>query len=582
MNPMSRIREWLFAATLAAAVGAQTPPNLLLVIADDIGVDNIGCYGLGSAPPPTPTIDALAARGVRFTDATVCPLCSPTRASVMTGRHGFRTGVGTALTGTSPGLLATEVLLPEILSPTGVRTALIGKWHLGSDLGPLTPTAEGFDVFTGALSGTLPSYYSWPKVENGVSATSTVYATTDCVDEALQFVQQTTGQPWFLVLSFNAPHTPYQAPPVALHTQNLGGLNPNTTPLPFYKAMAQAMDTEFGRLLATLSPAVLQNTNVVFLGDNGTATDGVLPPFDPNRSKGTLFQGGVRVPLIFAGPAVGGLPRTEPATVHAVDLFPTLAAMQGVDARAAVPASVVLDGVSLLPLLQAAGQPSPRQFVYTQKFAGTVAMNVAGDGELIRDERFTLLHTRQTGGNIGEQLYDLIADPWQNTNLLSQPLSSTAAAAYTALRRELAKLRGYPWTTAYDTGCSGGGLSPSLGVVPGSTPRIGTTFTLRVQGLSAAVPATLMALGFDSTTWSGQPLPAPLDGIGMIGCRLLLAPALTDVAATIGTTATLGIALPGSTSLVGRQLYAQAFPLLAAANPAGILATGGIEAVVGS
>jgi arylsulfatase A-like enzyme len=566
---------------LLPTIAAQAPDNLLLVIADDVGVDNIGCYGLGSAPPPTPTIDGLAARGVRFTDATACPTCSPSRASVLTGRHGFRTGIGRALPQTSPGLSPNEVLLPEILRPAGIRTALIGKWHLGNDLGPLTPTAEGFDVFTGALNAAVPSYYAWPKVENGSTSTSTVYATTDCVNEALQFVQTTT-QPWFLLLSFNAAHTPYEAPPASLHSQSLGGLNPNTTPLPFYLAMVEAMDHELGRLLATLPAATVQRTNIVFLGDNGTAVGGVQPPFDPNRSKGTLYQGGVRVPLIVAGPAVSGPPRSEAGRVHAVDLFATLAALQGVDARAAVPANRALDGVSFAPQLQVAGQPSPREFVYTQEFGGTTAMASSGDGELIRDEHFTLLRMVQPSGAIAEELYDLAADPWQNTNLLQQPLSSAVAARYTALRRALAQLRGYPWSAPFGSGCTSNALQPTLAVVNGSAPVLGGTFTLRVQGLLPTVPATVLAIGLDASTWNGQPLPVSLDGIGMTGCELLLAPALTDAAVTTALGATFAIALPANASLAGRQLFTQAFPLAPAANPAGILATNGIEAVLGS
>ena len=579
---MSPTRALLLAQCLVPTLAAQTPANTLLIVADDVGVDGIGCYGLGSSLPPTPNIDALAARGVRFTDATVCPTCSPTRASLLTGRHGFRTGVGVALGGTAAGLAASETLLPEILAPAGIRTGLFGKWHLGADLGPATPTAEGFAVFTGAMQGALPSYYQWPKVENGSTSQSTNYATTDTVDEALQFVAATGSQPWFVMVSFHAGHTPYQAPPAALHTQNLTGLDPSTSPLPFYLAMVQAMDTELGRLLASLPAATLANTNVVFLGDNGTAPGVVQPPFDPTRSKGTIYQGGVRVPLIAAGPGVGGPPRTEAALVHAVDLFATLAALQGVDARTAVPATTPLDGVPFTTLLSAAGNAGPRQFVYSQEFSGSTAMTANGDGELMRDARWTLLRFVRPNLTIREELYDLANDPWQDTDLLLQPLGIEATAAYDSLWRELARLRGYSWSAGFGNGCSSGGLSPTLGVVAGSSPTIGTTFDLRVSGLSTAVLATVGAIGFDATSWNGIPLPADLSSAGMPGCTLLLAPALTTVLTGTGTTAQLPISLPGSPAIVGQALFAQAFPLVASANPAGILATNGIEAIVGN
>lgn len=565
---------------LLASLGAQTP-NVLLVVADDVGVDAIACYGLGSNPPPTPTIDALAATGVRFLDAQACPLCSPTRASILTGRHGFRTGVGTALAGNAPGLAASEVLLPEILTPHGIQTALVGKWHLGNDLGPLTPTAEGFGTFTGALGGALPSYYQWPKVENGATSQSTVYATTDTVNEALAFVQGAT-QPWFLMLSFHAGHTPYEAPPANLHTQSLGGLNPATSPVPFYRAMVQAMDSELGRFLATLPATTLANTDIVFLGDNGTTGNVTQAPFDPQQAKGTVYQGGVRVPLIVKGPSVGGAPRVETSLVHAVDLFATLAALQGVDARLAVPANVVLDSVVATSLLTAAGQPPVRPLSYAQEFTGSAAMATAGDSEMMREARFTLLRFVRPNLTVREELYDLVADPFEATDLLLAPLTPAASAAYRTLSREVARLRGLPWSGALGSGCSGGGLTPTLESVAGSTPTLGTTFTLRVLGLTTAVPLTIGAIGFQATTWGSVPLPLDLGPVGMTGCSLWTDLAITSVLTQSATTATLPIVLPGTPSAIGATLFVQAFPLLAGANPAGILATGAIEAVVGS
>lgn len=576
------IRSWfplLAVFATLAPLAAQTH-NVLLVVADDVGVDSLGSYGLGSDPAPTPNVDALATAGIRFTNAQACPLCSPTRASILTGRHGFRTGVGTALTGNAPGLAGSEVTLPEVLGAAGIQTALIGKWHLGTDLGPLTPTAEGFGTFTGALGGALPDYFSWPKVENGVTSTSTTYATTDNVNEALAFVAQATA-PWFLMLSFNAGHTPLHAPPANLHTQNLAGLTPATSPVPFYKAMLQAMDAELGRFLATIPAATRANTDIVFLGDNGTASSVVLPPFDPARSKGTVYQGGVRVPLIVAGPSVGGAPRTEPALVHVVDLFATLAALQGVDAVAAVPASVRLDTWNVASLWAAAGQPPVRTFSYSQEFTGNAAMAASGDSEMVRNASHSLLRFVRPNLTVREELYDLAADPFETTNLLLAPLSPAASAAYTSLRRELAKVRGYAWSAAYGAGCSGGGIAPMLQALAATSPTIGTTWMLSVQGLSASVLATIGAVGFQNTSWHGVPLPADLGVAGMTGCTLLVDPALTSVLTQIALTAVLPIALPNDPSIVGAQVFAQAFPLLQGANPAGVLATGAIEAVVG-
>jgi arylsulfatase A-like enzyme len=579
MNASPFVRA--LAALLLPAVPAlaQTRSNVLLIVADDVGVDSIASYGLGATPPPTPNIDALAARGVRFTNAQSCPVCSPTRASLLTGRHGFRTGVGTALVSSSPGLAPSEVLLPEILAPAGITTALIGKWHLGDDLGNATPTLDGFGLFTGTLHGAVSNYFSWPKIENLVSTTSTVYSTTDLVDEALDFIG-TAQRPWMLEVAFHAAHSPYHRPPPRLHTQNLVGLDPAVTPIPFYKAMVEAMDTEIGRLLAGIPAAMLANTNVVFIGDNGTAHSVVEPPFDPTRSKGTIYQGGVRVPLIVAGPAVGGSPRVEANLVQAVDLFATIAAMQRVDARAAVPPLVPLDSVNFMPLLQAAGRPPVREFAYSEYFVGAEAMNVAGDAEVIRNARFELLRFQEQGGTVREEMYDLVVDPWETTDLLQQPLIGAAATAYRDLRRALAQLRDYPWVSPYGTGCSGAGISPVLRGV--TDPVIGTTFTMRVTGLGVGALAAVGAIGFSDRHWLGLPLPWNMTPLGWTGCTLLASPDIQQVLVRGGTVADWVLPLPNDPALVGLGLFTQSFVLVPGANPAGLLATRALEVVVGS
>lgn len=579
-SPHPAFLRLLLGCLLLAGVGAAQAPNTLLVIADDLGVDAVGCYGLGANPPPTPVIDSLAAAGIRFTAAQADPLCSPTRASLYTGRHAFRAGIGAALPMASAGLSASEVLLPEILAPAGIRTGLFGKWHLGNDLGPLTPTAEGFGTFTGSLGGALQNYYQWQKVENGTASLSTAYATTDTVDEALGFVSAST-QPWFVVLAFHAGHTPYHAPPAALHTQNLAGLDPAVTPAPFHRAMVEAMDRELGRFLASLPAATRANTNVVFVGDNGTAQQVVEAPFDPARSKGTVYQGGVRVPLIVSGPAVGGGPRVEPGLVHVVDLFATLAAMQGVHARSAVPASVALDARDLTPLLAAAGQPSPRSHAYSAEFSGSAPMATAGDSEVMRSTRYALLRFVRPNLAVREELYDLVADPFQLADLLAQPVSTAAADAHRELSREFARLRELAWSTTYGTGCNGAGIVPSLVASPGLRPAIGTTFGWTMQGLGAVAPFAALGIGFQGATWNGQPLPVDLASFGMPGCRLWTDLASVELLAAAGGSASWTVAVPNLPTLLGTQVLAQGFPLAASANAAGVLATGAVEALLG-
>ncbi|MFT6078836.1 MAG: arylsulfatase B [Planctomycetota bacterium] len=562
----------LASLTSVPAMALAQAPNTLLIIADDFGADAHGLYGLTSNPAPTPNIDALAAAGVRFENAYACPTCSPTRACLLTGSYGFRTGVGAPVPQGQSGLDAAETLLPEALSLAGVTSALMGKWHLGTDLGASTPTSEGFNVFTGTLGGAVQNYSQWPKVKNNTTSQSTAYVTTDTIDESLTFISQ-TATPWFVQVSLHAPHTPYHAPPANLHTQNLTGLDPNVDTIAFYKAMVESMDTEIGRLLGSIPAATLANTNIVFVGDNGTASGGVEQPFDPQRSKGTVYQNGIRVPLIFTGPAVSGPARVEPALAHVVDLFATLAMMQGVT-------TTPEHGVDLTPLLQAGGQTSPRAFVFTEQFNGTTAMATAGDQEVILDGRFTYLRLVRPNGSIRQQLFDLDNDPLQLSNLLQQPLSAMATEAYRDLWRELATLRGYAWHTTFGSGCSGGGISPALDALASPTP--GANFTLQTTGLSGFELATIGAIGFTDQMWSGVPLPIDLTPAGFTGCTLLIDPALTFVATPTGTTSTWTVALPNIATLIGQPLFAQAFPLLVGANPASMLATNAVVGVIGN
>ena len=297
------------------------------------------------------------------------------------------------------------------------------------------------------------------------------------------------------------------------------------------------------------------------------------------RSKGTVYQGGVRVPLIVTGPTVGSPARTEPGLVHAVDLFHTIAELQSVDARTAVPQSVALDGVSFTSLLQAAGQPGVRQHVYSQKFSSTTAMTVPGDAEVIRDARHELLRFQMQAG-VREELYDLDTDPWETTNLLLQPLAPAAEAAYRDLSTELARLRGIARAIPFGNGCGGSGAQPVLHAM--TQPTLGTIFRMRVSGLTAAVGSTFGAIGFDDELWLGNTLPWDLTPLGMTGCELLVAPTITKLLPATSPILAWNEPLPNNSALLGLGLYMQAFVALTGANPANALATRALEAVVGS
>jgi arylsulfatase A-like enzyme len=417
--------------------------NVLLIIADDYGVDSSSLYNTTSgATAPTPRINALAASGVRFTQAYACPVCSPTRACLITGRHGYRTGVGEAVTLTAGNSLpSSELTLPEVISQNpalGIQSACFGKWHLSA--GPGVASAPnsigGWPHFSGSTGGALSSYTNWTKVINGVSSTSTRYATSDVVDDAVNWINARTsaGQSWVAWVAFNAPHTPFHVPPVALHSY---GANPATNLLK-YRAAVEAMDTEIARLLLAVN---LSTTDIVFMGDNGTPGLVAQAPYDNSHAKDTLYEGGIRVPLIISGPDVTAGGRSSDALVHAVDLFSTLLELAG----GPLPTTVTLDSKSLVPILgnSVAGT---RSRVYTDQFDQSA--NTSG-GRVLRDDRYKI--TRNRDGT--ERFYDLLTDPAEATNLLANGIAAMSAvqqARYYRLRYELGK-----YTTAPESAVSG-------------------------------------------------------------------------------------------------------------------------------
>ena len=351
------------------------PGNVLVLVADDLGVDQLRLYGQGSDFPPTPNLELLAASGVVFLNAWSEPTCSPTRAALMTGRHGLRTSIGIAIDpfADSFGLRASEVTLPEMLDlGTGARYAhaLIGKWHLSPfSAGDLAPNQAGFGHFAGSLEGQITNYSSWRRVVDGVPATSTRYATSAAVDDALAWIDR-QNSPWFCMVAFQAPHAPFHAPPSALHTQNLPSGPPRSScapmagndPRPYYKAMVQALDTEIGRLLSSLPAREFARTTILFLADNGSDPCVAAPP--TNRAKGTLYQGGIHVPLIASGYRVER--GVSPALVTTSDLFATVAELAGVELAETLPGHA-LDSISFVPSL---AEPAlgMRRFAFAEVF----------------------------------------------------------------------------------------------------------------------------------------------------------------------------------------------------------------------
>ena len=302
------LRHTLFLLATAFAISANAAPqNILLIIADDYGIDSSSLYNTNAAAsqPPTPNINALAQSGVLFRNAYVNPVCSPTRSCLITGRYGFRTGIGDVIaSASSPTLSASELTLPDAFAANaslGYQLASFGKWHLANGIN--TPgTIGGWPHFAGSLQGAITSYTNWTKTVNGVSTAGyTNYATTDLVNDASAWIQARGTNNWFAWIAFNAPHTPLHLPPTNLcpHYATLSGtsIDISTNPRKYFEAMVEALDTEIGRLLESVNRT---NTHIIFLGDNGTQSV-VQPPFPSNRGKNTLYEGGTHVPFIIVG-----------------------------------------------------------------------------------------------------------------------------------------------------------------------------------------------------------------------------------------------------------------------------------------
>lgn len=486
----------LLLLVLASAGTAHTSPNVLLIIADDYGADSQSLYNsTAGTTPPTPNINALAAQGVRFTSAWACPVCSPTRACLLTGRHAFRTGVGEAVTAAAAnGLTAAEVTLPEVVTARGgIQTACFGKWHLSAGapaaIASAPNTIGGWPHYAGSTIGVLPSYTAWTKVTNGVSAASTTYATTDVVNDAVAWInaRTTAGQNWLAWVAFNAPHTPFHNPPAALHSY---GASPATNLLK-YRAAVEAMDTEIGRLLAAVNFAT---TTVIFLGDNGTPGQVIQAPYDSTHAKDTLYEGGVRVPLIVRGPGVVNPGRTSSALVHAVDLFSTQLELAGVP----VPATLTLDSQSFVSVLtnQSAGT---RARLFTDQFDQSDA--TAG-GRAIRDDRYKLIRL-----NSGSDLFfDLQTDPAEATNLLAggiAAMSETRQAYYYRLRYHLGSYTTTAASEPSSPAATAAGFSLTVPSAPGSTQTLWSSSDLDFW--APVTGATQLSSG-GSITFTAPPL----------------------------------------------------------------------------
>ena len=442
-------------ARASAAPRDRAQPNIVVILADDLGRADYSAFGTRDIQ--TPNIDRIAREGMTFHNfyANSC-VCSPTRAALLTGCYPDRVGVPGVIREEDPsnswGFLSKEaVLLPERLRPAGYHSALIGKWHLGI-FSPNTPTERGFDHFQGFLGDMMDDY--WTHLRNGKNfmrfnkepITPSGHATDLFTDWACAYLRQRAGEskPFFLYLAYNAPHGPIQPPPEWLDKvrSRAPGLPEKRAK---FVALTEHMDAGIGRVLDTLDQLQLaENTLVLFTSDNG----GSLPEggtSGPWRSgKQHLYEGGIRVPALVRWPGRVRPGSQTSCAAMSMDIFATACELAGTPPEASLPAgSTRTDAVSFLPTLLGQEQPPLREEMYFLRREGgppymgkTIEALVRGPWKLVFDSPFA-----------PGELFHLEKDPAEQ-----KELSGTEKAVFremgASLRRHIQRGGAVPWQTS--------------------------------------------------------------------------------------------------------------------------------------
>ncbi|MBI3865426.1 MAG: sulfatase-like hydrolase/transferase [Planctomycetia bacterium] len=419
-------------AASAARAADERPPNIILIVADDLGWADLNCYG--SKYHRTPELDRLAREGMRFTQAyAACPVCSPTRAALMTGKYPARLHLTDWLPGRADQpaqrmlrppfrqeLPLEEVTLAERLRDAGYATAHIGKWHLGG--AGFEPQKQGFDInIAGNPAGSTRSYFA-PFRRDGQffpgldEAPEGEYLTDRLSAEAEKFIEHNRDRPFFLYLPHFAVHTPLQAKPdiVDRYKEQPRPALPQNNPT--YAAMLESLDEGVGRVMKKLDDTkIADRTVVIFTSDNGglATIEGDKTPSTSNaplrEGKGYLYEGGIRVPLLVRWPGSVRAASTCDVPVSSIDLVPTICEIVG-----RPPEKAQVDGVSVVPLLKQTGPLEPRPLFWHYPHYS----NQGGrPGGAIRDGNDKLIEFYDTGRT---ELFDVQNDSGEGTNLIEK------------------------------------------------------------------------------------------------------------------------------------------------------------------
>lgn len=448
------------------AIGSvrQVRPNILFIMADDLGYADLSCYGRREYR--TPAVDQLAAQGVRLTNAYAnSPVCSATRIALITGRYQYRLRAGLEeplAPGSTFGLPRDHPTLPAILRSGGYHTSLVGKWHMG-DLPNYGPLQTGYDDFWGIRGGGV-DYFSHSIIgkadlwDNDHPVEKAGYLTDLLGQRAVEVIerQRPGGDPFFLSLHFTAPHWPWEGPGdtetsnrLASDKRLLALAQFDNGDMATYAAMVTRMDHQIGRVLNALERKGLAgNTIVVFTSDNGGERFSDVWPF--TGRKGELLEGGIRVPAIVRWPAKIGTGTTSDQVAMSMDWLPTLLGAAGVP----LPATEITDGIDIMPSLRTPGLATDRDVYWRFLNLGQQAYR---SGRLkylkILDNSF---------------LFDVVSDPLERANLKDRRPEDFArmSAGYQAWERTMLPLD----PKAFTHGFSGGELADHFGVPRSGAP----------------------------------------------------------------------------------------------------------------
>jgi arylsulfatase A-like enzyme len=433
-NALAVLLGFALVGGIAASSAAAAPrPHVVFLLADDLGWGDVGFH---DSKIKTPNIDRLAKAGVRLEQFYVQPLCSPTRAALMTGRYPMRSGLqcGVVRPWATYGLPLDERTLPQALKAAGYATAIVGKWHLGHVSRDYLPTRRGFDLQYGHYNGALDYYthirdggHDWHR--NDKANYDKGYTTHLIADEAVRIIsKQDPQKPLFLYVPFNAPHMPLQVP--EKYTKPYAGMKQRRRRI--YAGMVACLDEAIGRIVAAAGKHLpAEKTLIVFCSDNGgvrrNGSNGNL-----RAGKGTLYEGGVRVPavMVWKGKLPAGKVVNEP--LHIVDMFPTLVKLAGGTLKQPKP----LDGHDLWPIITE-GKPRPSKMI---------VHNVTPFHAAIRVGDWKLIHNGHVGANTTTSSKKVRREKWELFNIKDDPTESRDRSkdglpVFDQLKKQIAGLR---------------------------------------------------------------------------------------------------------------------------------------------